>query len=95
MAKSPPKTTVSVTAGTNAPVKHVIKFEDLVQHLKKGAAKPAGARAVVRAAQREQLVAVQKLAADLEKRLRSIRAETKDKPAPSAARGARSRKQKS
>jgi hypothetical protein len=95
MAKSPPKTTLSVTPGQNAPVKNVIKFEDLVQHVKRGAAKPVGTRAALRAAQREDLDSVQKLAADLEKRLRAIRAATPDKPAAPAAGRARSRKRKS
>lgn len=94
MAKSPPKTTLSVTPGQNAQVNRVIKFEDLVQRLKQGAAKPAGARAAVRGAQRQQLDSIQKLAADLEKQLRSIRAATTDKPAPSSGKGARSRKRK-
>ena len=94
MAKSPPKTTLSVTPGQNEQVKHVIKFEDLVQHLKRGAAKPAGARAPIRGAQRQQLDSIQKLAADLEKQLRSVRAATTDKPASSSGKGPRSRKRK-
>jgi hypothetical protein len=92
MAKSPPKTTLSVIPGQNAPVKNVIKFEDLVQHLKRGAAKPVGTRAAIRAAQRQELDSIQKIAADLEKRLRAIRAATTDKPTAAAAGRGRKRK---
>jgi hypothetical protein len=94
MAKSPPKTTSSVTPGQNAPVENVIKFEDLVQHVKRGAAKPVASRAAGRVAKREELDSIQKIAADLEKRLRAIRAATAEKPAAPAARRARSRKRK-
>ncbi|MGZ5494343.1 MAG: hypothetical protein ACXW29_13360 [Thermoanaerobaculia bacterium] len=95
MAKSPPKTTVSVTPGQNEPVNHILKFEDLVQRAKQGAAKPARTRAAMPAKRREQLDAVQRLAAELETMLRTIRAATPDEPPASRARGAPRRKRKS
>ncbi len=92
MAKSAPKTTESITPGKNARVNNVLKFEDLVQHAKQGAAKPARSRAATPAKQRDQLDAIKRLAAELETMLRALRAASPDQPSASRARRARKRK---
>lgn len=80
MATNPPKPTVSITAGENEQVNNVINFEDLVQQLKQGA--PAKARSGPKAAHREQLIAIQQLATDLEQRLREMRDAQPAQPTP-------------
>lgn len=94
MAKGAPKTTVSITPGQNEPVSNVLKFEDLVQHAKQGAAKSARSRAAAPAKQRDQLDAVKRLAAELETMLRALRAAAADQPSASRARRTRARKRK-
>ncbi len=86
MAKNAPKPTVSVTPGKNKPVNNVIKFEDLVQQLKQGAPAAARAKAGVKAAHRDDLTAIQQLATDLEKRLRTVRHAHPDQPSSSPRR---------
>jgi len=93
MAKSAPKTTVSITAGQNDRVNNVLKFEDLVQHAKQGAAK-SRSRAAAPAKQREQLAAVKRLAGELETVLRQVRASAPDEPGPARTRRTRARKRK-
>ncbi len=70
MATRAKKISVTVTAGENTPVNHVIRIEDLLQKMqqpakaKKGAAKAARAAAPAPA---------QQLLADLEAQLRALR----------------------
>jgi len=90
MAKDAPKTTVSITPGKNEPVNNVLKFEDLVQRAKQGAAKSARSRTAAK--QRDELATVQQLAADLETSLRALRKAMPDQPGPSRTRRTRKRK---
>jgi hypothetical protein len=92
MAKDAQKTTVSITPGQNEPVNNVLKFEDLVAHAKQGAAKLARSRGAAK--HRDRLDDVQRLAADLDKTLRALRAAAPDQPVVSRARRTRARKRK-
>lgn len=78
MASRPKKISVSVTAGENTPVKHVIRFEDLLQKVQQAAPKAAARRGAAATA----LAPIQQLAADLEARMRALRGD--DPPAPPA-----------
>jgi hypothetical protein len=64
MATRPKKISVSVTPGSNAPVEHVVRLEDLLKKMQ--ATKPAGRRAAAADPAR-------RLAAELEARLRELR----------------------
>jgi hypothetical protein len=95
MARSksaPAKTTVSVTPGQNPPVKNVVRFEDLVAHAKKGAASPPARRGARSKAHDDALADVGKLAADLERALRRLRAASGEAAPRTRKAGARKRK---
>lgn len=74
MATSPKKITVKATAGRNEPVEHVVRLEDLLQRLQRPASKPARSRGQQPAAGAGDLDAVRQLAAELEARMRALRA---------------------
>ena len=95
MAKRVQKTFVSVTPGQNEKVNNVIKFEDLLKNVRQGAALPPRRLAALPAQQREQLGSIQQLAADLERRLRAVRAAMPDQAKPAPARRTSRRKGKS
>lgn len=85
MATRPKKISVSVSPGRNTPVKQVIRFEDLLQKVRR-AAPQAGAR---RGAAATALGPIQQLAADLEAQMRALRGAD---PAAPEARPARRRR---
>lgn len=74
MATSPKKVTVKATAGRNEPVEHVVRLEDLLQRLQRPASKPARSRGRQASAGAGEPDAVRQLAAELEARLRELRA---------------------
>jgi hypothetical protein len=87
MARITPRVDVAVKAGRNKPVKHVIKLETLVRHLREGAPaaakKPRGLKVEARVLSAE----ARRLVADLEKQLKALR---RAMPKP-AARGIKRR----
>jgi hypothetical protein len=80
-ASNTSQTTVSVTPGKNKPVNNVIKFEDLVRHLKQVASVPARKQAGAKTAPPTQLTSIKQLATELEHQLRVVRHATPNKPA--------------
>ena len=87
MARITPRIDVAAKAGRNKPVKHVVKLETLLRHLRTGAPtaakKPRGLK-VHAATQSDE---TRKLLADLERQTRALRRTVPTQPA--AARGAR------
>jgi hypothetical protein len=70
MATRPKKIKVTVTAGENTPVNHVIRIEDLLQKMQKPPKPQKGAAKSARAAAPGP---VQQLAAELEAQMRALR----------------------
>lgn len=91
MASRPKKISVSVTPGQNVPVKHVIRFEDLLQKVQQAAPKAAVRRGAA-AATATTLGPIQQLAADLEARMRELRGGDAPPSPVSPARAARGRR---
>lgn len=74
MATSLKRITVKATAGKNLPVPHVLRLEDMLQQVQQGTVKSKRERRAAPAAGVGDSSAVQRLAAELEARLRELRA---------------------
>ncbi len=74
MATSPKRMTVKTTPGKNAPVDHVLRLEDLLRQMQRGTVKTARRSRTAPATGTAELSAVQQLAAELEARMRELRA---------------------
>jgi hypothetical protein len=75
MATRPTKITVRATAGRNAPVQHVLLLEDLLHRMGEVEVATKAARRLGKAGAGEpaEVVAVKRLAAELEARVRASR----------------------